>query len=49
MLDVMNAPMDPPLASDIIVALTVATADVLEHTSEVEPDLAGDLASFGEN
>lgn len=45
MLKVANAFMDSPLEGDIITALTIATADAPENTSEVEPDLARDLAS----
>lgn len=37
------------LTSDIMVALTIATADVLENAFEIKLNLVGDLASSEEN
>lgn len=44
-----NACTYPPLEGDTLVDSTVVTVDTLKNTSEVEPDLTGDLASFGKN
>lgn len=47
-LEAINAPRDPPSASDIITVPIVAAVNVLENASKVEPNLAGDLASSEE-
>lgn len=48
MLEAVNALTDPHSVSDVIAIPTIAAANTSENASEVEPDLAEDLASSGE-
>lgn len=47
MLEAVDAHSDPPLEGDVVVDPTIVIADVPKNTSEVKPNLAGNLASSG--